>query len=178
MKKLLMPTLSLLCVLGLVGCGNVSEKIEETPNEEVNQENVEVVPEIKEPVVESKTIENTKYFSIEFLEIWKGKYSAEIIDDIHISIHDSKSQELDFGGWLFSVELFEKKEEFDFLPSYELLGELKAENKLYYVVVIYPTDVQFTTESAESYLALQEDIPNVLESLTFVDSVEFSPVEK
>lgn len=64
-------------------------------------------------------------------------------------------------------------------PNYELLGSLTYNGEPHNVIVYYPSDVQFTNETAAIYTELQNEIPSLLESVVYNKICNFSttPIE-
>ena len=69
------------------------------------------------------------------------------------------------GGFLFGISLYEEDEDISYLPSYETIGLLEAKGQTYQVIVEYPTDVQFSDDTAENYQKLSKDMDDVIASL-------------
>lgn len=113
----------------------------------------------------------TDYYSIKIPELWKY-YGYEIMNNT-LSVHESYSYDEIQGGHLFSISLFPESEDFSYLPAYDILGTLNTPEGLFNVVVIYPTDVQFTDDTARLYMSMANDVDSVIDSITFSDDCEF-----
>lgn len=202
MKKLIAMLLAVVCVVGLVGCNSKTQPQDTTPPEtEITQQpTVETpdpnVPEVDGPmdpdipgntetpevpettpgeeVPVADVIEvTTKYFTVKLPAEWETRFAHEVADEMHLSLYEAKSHEAEVGGWLVSVELFATKEEYDFLPSYKLLGSISTDNGEYDMVAIYPTDVQFSEENAEQYTNMSNQIEDILANIVLAEGVAF-----
>jgi hypothetical protein len=168
---------------GLAGC--VSEKTKEneikdittptTTDIEIAEPETEI-PEIEAPEVEIPEENNmklkTKYYSIQLPEEWEETCMYEIQKNKYLHVYEIESNDICDGGWLFSLEVYGPEEDFTFLPSYELIAEFTDEDVKYSLVAIYPTDVQFSQETAEQYLEMSNQINNILETIELSDNVE------
>lgn len=100
---------------------------------------------------------------------WKGHYvmeqqEEETKDIMWCSFYNKENHETDYGGFLFAVAAYPSKEDFEYLPSYDILKEQDG----FYYVVEYPTDIQFDPDSKENakiYQQLSKDIDDVLDTL-------------
>ena len=117
---------------------------------------------------------NTEYFTVEVPKKWKGAYAYEVYPDSEsyaytINFYEIESrQEMD-GGFLFGISLYDEDEDISYLPSYEEIGMLKVEEQTYQVIVEYPTDVQFSDDTAKSYNQLCQDVDNIIQSIKAKD---------
>lgn len=181
MKKIIAMLLTMICIIGLVGCGNTNEPPSNVPPETTQNTElpeVEESPEIEETpeigvTTESKMKLTTKYYSIQLPEEWEPYCMYEILDEMHISVHELESYDTSFGGWLFSIELYGPEEEYEFLPSYKRLGKLSTDTGEYDMIVIYPTDVQFSQKTAEQYLAMSNQVEDILKTIEIKENAIF-----
>lgn len=120
------------------------------------------------------TIINTEYFTVKVPKKWNGSYIYEVYPDSEsyaytINFYEIESrQEMD-GGFLFGISLYDEDEDISYLPSYEEIGMLEAEKQTYQVIVEYPTDVQFTDDTAKNYNKLCQDVDNIIQSIKAKD---------
>lgn len=93
-----------------------------------------------------------------------------------LSFYNTKSYEAGDGGFLFAIQLLNWMEDYIQFPSYDLLGSVSVpEAGSYNVVITYPTDVQFSDETAGEYQAQEQAIPDIIASLSFKENCTFSP---
>lgn len=107
---------------------------------------------------------SAKTFYIELPGYWAGHYDAESGSNYY-HFYNIENADAGYGGSLFSIEMYGKDGEWDYLPSYRFLGE---KDGIYYIAT-FPTDVQFDIDSEENtnlYHKMQEDIDTILETFT------------
>lgn len=200
MKKIIAMLLVVICVVGLVGCNNKTQPQETTPSEtEITQQPTIETPDIDVPEVDGPmdpdtpgytdtpeaTTPNketsvgediavvTKYFTVTLPSDWESNFVHEVTDDMHLSLYEAKSHDAEVDGWLVSVELFTAKEDYDFLPSFKVLGRISTDTGEYDMVAIYPTDVQFSEENAEQYIKMSNQIEDILTNIVLAEGVAF-----
>ena len=85
----------------------------------------------------------------------------------------------DFGmEHLFSI-LLTDKEDYKMIADHDLIGELTVpDGTIYYVVVSYPTDVQFSREEADSYLEMAREAENILNSIQAAEGCTYECLEQ
>lgn len=105
----------------------------------------------------------TRYYSVDIPAEWAGKCLVNYDeDDRTVIVYEKENYYNKFGmGQLFSVTLYRKDADMSYLPNYKIVGECVVENEAHYVVVLIPTDVQFTQEYMDQYQALAEDVPEI-----------------
>ena len=77
-------------------------------------------------------------------------YGYEISGD-NLTITHKPSASAGVGGHVFTLALFKNKSDYEYYPSYEVLGTLSGTGGTYDLVCFYATDVQFTQETQEGY---------------------------
>ncbi len=97
-------------------------------------------------------------FSLELPTQWKEDC---IISENSSSVSFACKENEDMGGHLFSVAICEDEE--PVWPDCEKIGEFDGVD--YYIV--YPSDIQFSTELEESYNAMNEKIKEIMISFEF-----------
>ncbi len=118
----------------------------------------------------------TPYYTITTPVRWMGAYNIETVDNetgmwLHINFKADK--EKGGGGHLFSV-LMTDDDKYKIMPSYDYLGELEdKEGHVYSVLGVYPTDVQFTKENKDNYMAMYNEKDGVLDTLKAADGCTF-----
>ena len=114
----------------------------------------------------------TPYYSITLPDHWADAYSFETVANftgkwLKLFHTDPRTGHAD--GHLFSI-LLTKDEDYEIIPDHGLLGELEdTEENKYHVVAVFPTDVQYTREGRDAYMALFKDADTVLDSITAAD---------
>lgn len=179
MKRLIALCLAIICVFGLIGCDNVTKAEDTNPTsslqstESSQMSETEITDNVSGDQAEAGIEIKTKYYSITLPIDWEAYYTHEVTEDMHISLYEAKSHDASFGGWLLSIELFQTKEEYEFLPSYKLLGRIATDSGEYDVIAIYPTDVQFSEENAEQYLRMSNQIEDILKTIKLKENATF-----
>ncbi len=117
----------------------------------------------------------TPYYSITTPDDWKGAYRIEAFTSFNgmwlkfFTIDENGYSP----GHLFSVFLTED-EEYKTIANYEFLGDLEdADGRVHHVVAVFPTDVQYSRENAESYKAMSSEREAILDTLTAADGCEY-----
>ena len=103
---------------------------------------------------------STQGFQMELPGTWAEHYSLEKGDDFY-AFYNVENAGAGYGGFLFSIEIYKQDGEWEYLPSYQFLGEKDGA----YYVATFPTDVQFDIENQENqqiYKEMQEDIEGIL----------------
>ena len=131
---------------------------------------------VKEPAVSTL---DTPYYTLTIPRDWTYDCLYDIIelenDAYNLIIYEKQCYEEWKGGNLFSILLLRPEEDFTIYPSYEVIGTLQSPDWIFNVAVLYPTDVQFSEDTAQRYNSLSAQIPSVLESFTAKDSCGFIP---
>lgn len=68
-----------------------------------------------------------------------------------------------------TIGLYPEGEDFSYLPDYKQYGTLTTPDGSYSIVILYPTDFQYTTENASVYEKMTDQIPEVLDSIKASD---------
>ena len=92
-------------------------------------------------------------YSVALPASWSGRYTVDVHGD-NLSVYHTDSAATGYGGHLFTFALFQSYPEYAAIPSYDVAGTLTGEGGEYTVVVIYPSDVQFSAEYQEQYLEM------------------------
>ena len=77
------------------------------------------------------------------------------------------------GGHLFSIALMPETEDYTVFPSYDWLGVLKTPDGEFNMIVIYPTDVQFSEDTAAEYNEMAADIDRIIKTVKAAGGAEF-----
>ena len=199
MKKLFIFMLALL-MLSLCACGKtpepesiISDLDAPPPVEEpvyLEEEETDPAPVIKEEAIPVETeappseteapssLIDTEYYTLTLPNEWVGKTLCDLHerDDGSYSMSVHEIQDFcDFGGGtLFTLMMLPTSEDYSFFPSYELIGALDTPTGSFNVVALFPTDVQFSQENADTYNALYEQVYDVLYTISPKDNVELA----
>ena len=153
-----------------VGCSSKEEQPAEEEKAEVIQSSDDNEQSSEEENIPEETTSDIliegKYFNITLPENWKDKYMYEEIEDeygYYMGFYENTSYEDGYGGWLFSIAIPEEEEISD--PSYDELGTIKKDDREYKLIVVWPTDVQFTEETSKAYQELSADSEKVINTL-------------
>ena len=198
MKKIFIVVLAAF-MLCLCACGNIQEsfQLQELPGKinPINPTSPEpttdnsadpaepteapVPTETEAPVTEPPvSIVDTKYYTLTLPADWIGK----VLCDLHerddgsysISVHEIQDF-LDFGGGkLFTLMMLPTSEDYTIFPSYELLCALDTPAGNFYVVALFPTDVQSSEENRDTYFALNDQVQDVLYTIAPKDGIEMA----
>ena len=148
----------------------IAENTAETTTEIATEATTEeTVPENRQDLID------TPYYSLTIPENWADHYAYSVFENgdgaYTLRICEKSSME-EYGGKLFTILLIPETEDYTYYPSYNPLGSIEtAEYGSFNVVVLYPTDVQFSMEAAELYMSMEQDIPDILNSITYHDCV-------
>lgn len=122
---------------------------------------------------------STKYYTITLPGNWENKCVYEIIPQENgtytLDLYEKTSHEQMGAGKLCAVMLFSTSDQsYKDFPDYKLLAVLDTTEGRYAVIALFPTDVQFSKDTAEDYSALFAEIMDVLFSIRPVNGVEMA----
>ena len=134
-----------------------------------------------------KILLSTNYYNLTIPVSWEGKYEYYVNESTgygyFLDVYHVSSRQEESGGWLFTIGLVPQSDGVPEYPSAKYLGELTAYRiNSFYVYAIFPTDVQFSTSTAEEYQAMYEDIDDILNTIhqcgeaVFTRAIETEPV--
>ena len=89
----------------------------------------------------SAPVLNNNIFKINMPTKFEGLYETEV-EDKSINFYDKECKEEGYPGWIFGIAAYENSDDWAGGPI-EKVGELNANNKLYDIVIIYPTESQY-----------------------------------
>lgn len=130
---------------------------------------------------------DTEYYTLSAPSSWKEDCLCSVADgeagNYLVAFYDKVCHESTDDGWLFTLDLMAPYEDYTNYPDYEVLGSVAVNHTdVYNLVVLYPSDVQFSEETAQKYCAMCDDIPQILETIIFKENCSFSeesvPVEE
>ncbi len=200
MKKYIVIVLTLICLLGTVGCSSNNTYTDKSNIETEDTGNSNIITSIEniEHDTSSSTTTmciDTEYYTILVPASWNDDCFYEIAEgenyNYTLSFYDKASHEELNAGWLFSIKLLTEFEDYSVYPDYDLLGSIEVYRiGSYNIVITYPTDVQFSEETVSKYNEMYGSIPDILETISFneecvfskeplpIDSIELLPVSK
>lgn len=172
MKKLslLFTLFSLLCLLG---CDSKIPVMETTPAQTESptepDARIATAPALAEGPDGSLVLLITDYFSLTLPHDWANTCVYTVTDPndppYTVSIYEDTSY-WDFGGGkLCSIMLLPTDADYTEFPAYEYLGILDTPDGSFQLVVLFPTDVQFSQDTAEVYQKMERQLPDVLSTL-------------
>ena len=193
MKKFTL-ILSILFLLSLTGCAEneaisvtqtttaptvsseapATTKAEEPTTTPAPATEVTIPPQIQEPVPE-KTVIETKYYSLTLPDHWKETCFYSIFDETTVTLRENASYEAFGGGKLCTLRVVPTNDDtYKDFPSYELLAALDTPDGSFYVIALFPTDVQFSDKTMESYNAMADELMDVLYTLQPNEGIEMA----
>ena len=122
---------------------------------------------------------STKYYTITLPGNWENKCVCEIIPQENVTytleLYEKTSCEQMGAGKLCSIMLFPAGDKsYKDFPDCKLLAVLDTAEGSYAAAALFPTDVQFSKDTAEDYSALFAEIMDVLFSIRPTDGVEMA----
>ena len=128
-----------------------------------------------EPTKPANVIE-TKYYTVTLPEDWVDActytvYPADEEGPDTLVLSETESYHTEYGGHLCSISLIPHGEDYSYFPSYEWIGMLETPEGDFDIVVLYPTDVQFSDETAQAYHNLANKVEDVINTLTPNDGI-------
>lgn len=176
MKKWITMLLAIIIVMLLNACSSNKQYVDETltTNVDIKADELTVITQSNPDIVI-----DTEYYTLSTPSSWEDDCFYEITDgesySYNLSFYDKASYDAINGGWLFSIKLLTEFEDYSVYPNYDVLGSLEVYRiGLYNIVVIYPTDVQYSEETAWNYNQLSAQIPSLLKTIDFKEECNFS----
>lgn len=153
------------------------EEPSEAPTEAPSQ-NIVNAPALAEGPEGSLVLVLTDYFSLTLPHDWANTcvYTTAYRDDgaYLVSLYEAGSYKEFGGGCLCTLMLLPTGEDYTIFPSYQFLGALKTPDSTFNLVALFPTDVQFTPETMETYNRMASELPDVLSTLNPANEVELA----
>ncbi len=144
-----------------------TEATTEATETETETETESETEEEKESAKRQGEISN-KYIKLSLPESW-GDDGEAVASGNSIDVYERADRANGSGGHLFSVSIYDD-DEYEELPDYDLVGEIEnKDGKKKYVVVVYPTDVQFSSSNRDKYDKMIDDADAVIKSITGTD---------
>lgn len=171
-KKVLI-LISLLCgiLLCFSGCSDANEV--GSDNKESEQAAGEAATDIDKASEQEITLEGF-YYTIYLPADWQDRYTRDDITDgdCRYDVFCQTASMNREGGHIFSIVLMPKSEDYTELPSYDYLGTLKTPEGEYTMLAVYPTDVQFSEETADEYNEMAADTEHIVKTIKAAEGAE------
>ena len=123
----------------------------------------------------------TPYYSLVTPVRWMGAYTLETISNqtgMWLEFRYKDNSEEPYNGHIFSI-LMTDKEDYKIIADHDLLGELQDQDgNVYHVVAVYPTDVQYSKENKDKYMAMFNEAEAVLDNLKAAEGCTYTKIEK
>lgn len=121
----------------------------------------------------ARTAIETQFYSVSVPKSWEGNYTYELDyqpqGGYFLAFYELKDHQSFGGGTVMTIGLYPEGEDFSYLPDYKHYGTLTTKDGSYAIVILYPTDFQYTTENAAVYEKMTDEIPDVMESVKAAD---------
>ncbi len=154
-----------------------SEIPTEIPSE-VPSQNIVNAPALAEGPEGSLVLVLTDYFSLTLPHDWANTcvYTTAYREDgaYLVNLYETDSYREFGGGSLCTLMLLPTGEDYTIFPSYQFLGALKTSDNTFNLVALFPTDVQFTQQTMETYNRMASELPDVLCTLNPANEVELA----
>lgn len=172
MKKFAL-VLCILLILSFLGCGVPDESPTPTQAKEM------MAPGLGEDDTGPVTVIYTDYYRLKLPNSWGNTCLCEIKPTeggtYDLVIYEAQSLRNCDGGKLCTLMMVPTSDDdYKDFPDYELLCALDTPEGSFYVVALFPTDVQFDADTAESYNAMYEELMDVLYTIRPVGDIEMA----
>ena len=170
-----------LAVMMLCLCGCKTSEPEPAPEIDepvleitIPDEEPEAEPEVETEEAPAETelptsLLDTKFYTLTLPNQWIGKCICDMHErddgSYSMSVHEINDFLAFGGGTLFTIMILPTTEDYTIFPSYELLGSMDTPEGTFYLVALFPTDVQFTEENVAVYNEMYEGVADVLDTL-------------
>ena len=179
MKKFAL-ILSILFLIILCAC-SATDPSSDIPDTESgrSEETATAASEETEPDTSKESVIGTKYYSITLPQSWASACQYEIIPadngQYTLELYERRSYTKLGAGKLCSLMLFPTDDDsYKDFPRYELLASLDTGEDCFYVIALFPTDVQFTSDTMDRYYELADQLMSVLYTIQAVGDVEMA----
>lgn len=121
----------------------------------------------------------TKYYTVTLPEEWKDVCVFEIIDledgTYNLTLYELTSHEEMGAGKLCTIMLMPTSDDtYKDFPDYELLTALDTPDGSFYVIALFPTDVQFNENTVETYNVMADQLIDVLWTIRPNEGIEMA----
>lgn len=121
----------------------------------------------------ARTAIDTQFYSVSVPKDWEGNYTYELDyqpqGGYFLAFYELKDHQSFGGGTVMTIGLYPEGEDYSYLPDYKQYGTLTTPDGSYHIVILYPTDFQYTTENASVYEKMADQIPDVLDTIKASD---------
>lgn len=125
----------------------------------------------------------TSSYTLTLPSAWENayatKYKMRANGMVTISFYQTASHDYGYGdGILFGIAFYSIDEDYTDVPNYDLIGTYTFnDGSSYNVLVIYPSEVQYSQETQADYETMAQFIPSIVSTFTAIGSVGvFTPV--
>ena len=154
-----------------------SKPTEESITPPIDDAKPEVLTEETMPISDYRY--ETPYYTLTMPGNWKNDCFFEFYEfengTYNLAVYEAQGYEDWKIGYLFSILLYEPTQDYTIFSNYRVLGTIESPNWEYNVIALFPSDVQFSEETAEVYGQMYSKITEILESFTPTDACHYYP---
>ena len=123
----------------------------------------------KAPIIE------TKYYTLSLPDEWKEICHYSVVDGNTVTLREKASYESFGGGKLCTIMMMPTDDDtYQDFPDYELLCALDTPDGSFYVIALFPTDVQFDEDTADIYNTMMDELMSVLWGIEPMEGIEMA----
>jgi len=127
------------------------------------------------PEIPVETVIETKYYTLTLPDSWGLSCFYSVTDGTTVVLRETDSYEAFGGGKLCTVVLVPTDDAtYKDFPSYELLAALDTPDGSFYVIALFPTDVQFTEDTMVAYNEMYDQLMDVLYTIQPLEGIEMA----
>jgi len=123
---------------------------------------------------------DTTYYTVTIPSDWTGKYTYEVAyqpaGGYFLTLYELNQHQQDGAGALVDIALYPESTDYSFLPDYKDYGVLETPDGNFSIVLIYPTDMQYSSENQAQYSEMFNEIDEVVSSITAKSGCSISTV--
>lgn len=119
----------------------------------------------------------TQYYTVKMPEAWVGK-CVDYIEDFEdgtsiVTFYEKECYMTSYSGKICSIQLMPSEDDtYKDFPDYEWLGALDTPEGSFNMILLYPTDVQLTVETMDTYNQMARKLPDVLCTISPKEGIE------
>lgn len=175
-KIFILCSVAALILTSFAGCGNENASDTNNSNQEQTEQNAGTNESTAGDTQQGGSIIETGfYYTITLPGDWNGKYICNDIEDnvsSCLAFYEKESADTEYGGHLFTVMLLPESEDYTQYPSYDYMGVLKTPEGDFNMVVLYPTDVQFSEDTSKAYNNLVSGVEQAVKTIKAAEGAE------
>lgn len=138
---------------------------------------VPTVPKPEDPL--PAFVIDTKYYTLAIPQKWADSCAYEIFETDNgldvLSLYEATAFEEFGGGKLCSIQLMPTGDDtYKEFPNYEWIGELDTPDGRFNMIVLFPSDVQFTQDTMQVYNEMFDQLHDVLYALSPKAGIEMA----